>query len=292
MCQCVCAGAVLEPIRVEEPLQGGFQAVWGELSPTIDPGGLTGVGGLGTLTVEPPGPVWGRTCERCTSPFSASLAYRSRRFAAAHGDGVGSRFRSMTHHLARPMAENDSRPLCMLSSIPARTAALVAASVPGIQQRRGLHAVSPELYLSSGKGHTDTHDGSTVVTVYHPDSGRIVIDGADIMLMSRSRLAACRAANIGYVFQTHNLIPVLTAYENIELPLLLLRMSRAERRRREEVALRAVGLLDRTAHYPRQLSGGQEQRVGIARAIIAHPKVVVADEPTGDLDEDTAARKF
>jgi putative ABC transport system ATP-binding protein len=93
---------------------------------------------------------------------------------------------------------------------------------------------------------------------------------------------------LGYIFQTHNLAPVLTAYENIELPLLLLPMSRAERRKRVEVALQAVDLLDRAHHYPRQLSGGQEQRVGIARAIVAHPQVVVADEPTGDLDPKTS----
>ena len=93
---------------------------------------------------------------------------------------------------------------------------------------------------------------------------------------------------MGYIFQTHNLIPVLTAYENIELPLLLLSMSRRERRRRVEVALEAVDLLDRAGHYPRQMSGGQEQRVGIARAIVAHPRVVVADEPTGDLDPETS----
>jgi putative ABC transport system ATP-binding protein len=129
-----------------------------------------------------------------------------------------------------------------------------------------------------------------IASIDRPDSGRIVIDGADITQMSRSQLAAWRAANIGYIFQTHNLIPVLTAYENVELPLLLLRMSRAERRRRVELALHVVGLSDRAAHYPRQLSGGQEQRIGIARAIVAHPKVVVADEPTGDLDEDTAAQ--
>ena len=129
-----------------------------------------------------------------------------------------------------------------------------------------------------------------IASIDRPDSGRIVIDGADITQMSRSQLAAWRAANIGYIFQTHNLIPVLTAYENVELPLLLLRMSRAERRRRVELALQAVGLSDRADHYPRQLSGGQEQRIGIARAIVAHPKVVVADEPTGDLDEDTAAQ--
>lgn len=122
------------------------------------------------------------------------------------------------------------------------------------------------------------------------DSGQIVIGGVDITRLSRSRLAAWRAVNIGYIFQTHNLIPVLTAYENIELPLLLLPMSRAERRRRVEIALDAVGLTDRAAHYPRQLSGGQEQRVGIGRAIVAHPKIVVADEPTGDLDPDTAVQ--
>jgi len=121
-----------------------------------------------------------------------------------------------------------------------------------------------------------------------PDSGSIVLDGTDITRLSRSQLAAWRAENIGYIFQTHNLIPVLTASENVELPLLLLPMSRAERRKRVEVALQAVGLLDRADHYPRQLSGGQEQRVGIGRAIVAHPKVVVADEPTGDLDPDTS----
>lgn len=121
-----------------------------------------------------------------------------------------------------------------------------------------------------------------------PKSGSIRVGGTEITRLSRSRLAAWRAANLGYVFQTHNLVPVLTAYENVELPLLLVPMSRADRRRRVEIALKAVGLLDRTAHYPRQLSGGQEQRVGIARAIVADPKVVVADEPTGDLDTDTS----
>jgi putative ABC transport system ATP-binding protein len=121
-----------------------------------------------------------------------------------------------------------------------------------------------------------------------PDRGSIFVDGVDITTLSRTRLANWRAANVGYIFQTHNLIPVLTAYENIELPLLLLPMSRSERRKRVEIAMQAVDLLDRADHYPRQLSGGQEQRVGIARAIVAHPKVVVADEPTGDLDPDTS----
>ena len=129
-----------------------------------------------------------------------------------------------------------------------------------------------------------------IASIDRPDSGTIVVDGVDITRLSRTQLASWRAANMGYIFQTHNLIPVLTAYENIELPLLLLPLTRSERRRRVEIALEAVYLLDRAAHYPRQLSGGQEQRVGIARAIVAHPKVVVADEPTGDLDPDTSAQ--
>ncbi len=121
-----------------------------------------------------------------------------------------------------------------------------------------------------------------------PDSGTITVDGVDVTKLSRTQLADWRAANLGYIFQTHNLIPVLTAYENVELPTLLLKLSSAQRRQRVELALQAVGLIDRANHYPRQLSGGQEQRVGIARAIVAHPKVVVADEPTGSLDAETS----
>ncbi len=123
-----------------------------------------------------------------------------------------------------------------------------------------------------------------------PTSGEVIIAGTAIHSLSRTRLANWRAANIGYIFQMHNLIPVLTAYENVELPLLLLPMNRAERRRRTEIALEAVGLVDRATHYPRQLSGGQEQRVGIARAIVANPTLVVADEPTGDLDAETSGQ--
>jgi putative ABC transport system ATP-binding protein len=122
-----------------------------------------------------------------------------------------------------------------------------------------------------------------------PTAGEVLIAGTAIHALSRAELANWRAANIGYIFQMHNLIPVLTAYENVELPLLLLPISRAERRRRTEIALDAVGLIDRATHYPRQLSGGQEQRVGIARAIVANPTLVVADEPTGDLDAETSA---
>ena len=127
-----------------------------------------------------------------------------------------------------------------------------------------------------------------IASIDQPDSGSIVIAGTEITSLSRTKLANWRAANMGYIFQTHNLVPVLTAFENIELPLLLLPMSRPERRKRVGIALQAVDLLDRADHYPRQLSGGQEQRVGVARAIVAHPKVVVADEPTGDLDPDTS----
>ncbi|WP_166819717.1 ABC transporter ATP-binding protein [Thalassoroseus pseudoceratinae] len=127
-----------------------------------------------------------------------------------------------------------------------------------------------------------------IASIDKPDQGKIVIDGTEITRLSRTKLANWRAANLGYIFQTHNLIPVLTAYENVELPLLLLPMSSSERRKRIEIALQAVDLIDRANHYPRQMSGGQEQRVGIARAIVAHPKVIVADEPTGDLDPETS----
>ena len=123
-----------------------------------------------------------------------------------------------------------------------------------------------------------------IASIDHPNSGTITVDGIEITRLSRTRLAHWRSENLGYIFQTHNLVPVLTAFENVELPLLLLPMNAAERRRRVEIALRAVDLLDRANHYPGQLSGGQEQRVGIARAIVAHPKIIVADEPTGDLD--------
>ena len=118
-------------------------------------------------------------------------------------------------------------------------------------------------------------------------SGRIEIADTDITQLSRGKLADWRAAHVGYIFQTHNLIPVLTAYENVELPLMLLPMSSAERRKRVDVALAAVDLTNRADHYPRQMSGGQEQRVGIARAIVANPTIVVADEPTGSLDDNT-----
>ncbi len=127
-----------------------------------------------------------------------------------------------------------------------------------------------------------------IAGIDRPTSGRISVAGVEITGLSRTKLARWRAENIGYIFQTHNLIPVLTAYENVEMPLLLLPLSGRERERRVAVALEAVSLTDRAEHYPRQLSGGQEQRVGIARAIVASPTLVVADEPTGDLDAETS----
>ena len=129
-----------------------------------------------------------------------------------------------------------------------------------------------------------------IAGIDHPTSGQIVVNGTDITKLSRGKLADWRAANIGFIFQMHNLIPVLSAYENVELPLLLLPMSSAERRQRVETALEAVSLVDRANHYPRQLSGGQEQRVGIARAIVANPTIIIGDEPTGDLDSHTTAQ--
>ncbi len=160
----------------------------------------------------------------------------------------------------------------------------------GDQKITPLHQVSLDidrgdfvsLMGASGSGKTTLLN--LIAGIDRPTTGRIDVDGTDITQLSRSQLARWRASHVGYIFQLYNLIPVLTAYENIELPLLLLPLSRAERRKRVDIAMEAVGLTDRADHYPRQLSGGQEQRVGIARAIVADPTIVVADEPTGDLD--------
>ena len=121
-----------------------------------------------------------------------------------------------------------------------------------------------------------------------PTSGEVNVKGEAIGRLAPRQLARWRSRNIGYIFQLYNLIPVLTALENVELPLLLVRMSAAERRKRAQTALQLVGLGDRLKHYPRQLSGGQEQRVAIARAFVSDPKVLLADEPTGDLDRKSA----
>ncbi|MEM9415089.1 MAG: ABC transporter ATP-binding protein [Planctomycetota bacterium] len=138
----------------------------------------------------------------------------------------------------------------------------------------------------SGSGKTTLLN--LIAGIDHPTSGSLTIGGQDIAKLSRSKLAAWRSDNVGYVFQLYNLVPVLTAYENVELPMLLQPISRKQRHERVATALSLVGLADRHDHYPRQLSGGQEQRVAIARAIVTDPAILVADEPTGDLDKPSA----
>jgi len=127
-----------------------------------------------------------------------------------------------------------------------------------------------------------------IAGIDQPTSGQILVDGEEITRLSQGDLAVWRNHTIGFVFQTFNLIPVLTAFENVELPLLLTRLSKTQRREHVETALSLVGLRDRMTHYPRQLSGGQEQRVAIARAIVTDPALILADEPTGDLDAQSA----
>ena len=121
-----------------------------------------------------------------------------------------------------------------------------------------------------------------------PSEGSVTVAGDEITRMSGRKLTAWRSRHVGFVFQMYNLIPVLTAFQNVELPLLLTSLSKAQRRQHVETALEVVGLADRMTHYPRQLSGGQEQRVGIARAIVADPTFLLCDEPTGDLDRKSA----
>jgi len=138
----------------------------------------------------------------------------------------------------------------------------------------------------SGSGKTTLLN--LIAGIDRPDAGSVSVAGTDVTTLSESQLARWRATHIGFVFQFYNLIPVLTAFENVELPLLLTSLSKAERKRHVETALTLVGLADRMRHYPRQLSGGQEQRVAIARAVATDPTILVADEPTGDLDRKSA----
>jgi len=138
----------------------------------------------------------------------------------------------------------------------------------------------------SGSGKTTLLN--LIAGIDRPDSGSVMVAGTDVARLNESQLAKWRATNIGFVFQFYNLIPVLTAFENVELPLLLTSLSKSQRKAHVETALALVGLADRMDHSPRQLSGGQEQRVAIARAIATDPQILVADEPTGDLDRKSA----
>ena len=165
--------------------------------------------------------------------------------------------------------------------------------------RRGSEEITPlkdlDLDIESGgfvalmgpSGSGKTTLLNLLAGIDRPTAGSLVIGGEAIEKRSRSALARWRAEHVGYIFQLYNLVPVLTAYENIELPLLLQNLSRRERHDRVTAAMDAVGISDRHEHYPRQLSGGQEQRVAIARAIVTEPTILLADEPTGDLDRET-----
>ena len=138
----------------------------------------------------------------------------------------------------------------------------------------------------SGSGKTTLLN--LIAGIDSPSSGELLIDGVDIGQLNRGQLTQWRRDNVGYIFQLYHLVPVLTAYENVELPLLIHKMSKKERHERVTLALELAGLQSREDHYPRQLSGGQEQRVAIARALVADPPLLVADEPTGDLDGESA----
>jgi len=155
----------------------------------------------------------------------------------------------------------------------------------------GLSLEVPEgefLALMGPSGSGKTTLLNLIAGIDRATSGRIIVAGTDLGPLSEGELSQWRSRNIGFIFQFYNLIPVLNAVENVELPLLLTPLSKRERRERAMTALRIVGLADRSKHYPRQLSGGQEQRVAIARAVVTDPTVLVADEPTGDLDSQSA----
>lgn len=139
----------------------------------------------------------------------------------------------------------------------------------------------------SGSGKTTLLN--MIAGIDRPDAGEVWVAGTNLAQLNESDLAKWRSRHIGFIFQFYNLLPVLTAFGNVELPLLLTKLSNSERKRQAETALELVGLKDRMHHYPRQLSGGQEQRVAIARAIVSDPTVIVADEPTGDLDRQSAS---
>src|SRR5262249_18285873 len=163
-----------------------------------------------------------------------------------------------------------------------------ALEIPGLNDINLKVPAGEYVALMGPSGSGKTTLLNLIAGIDQPTRGRIVIGGRDISQISQTELARWRSRTIGFIFQLYNLLPVLTAYENVELPLLLTNLSKKERRRAVETALPVVGLSDRMDHYPRQLSGGQEQRVAIARAIVSDPSILVADEPTGDLDAKSA----
>ena len=185
------------------------------------------------------------------------------------------------------------------TAVAAKTGAVSVQNVVKIYQRDsqqikvldGLTLEVPQgefmaLMGPSGSGKTTLLN--LIAGIDRATSGSVRVAGTDLTPLSEGELAKWRSSNVGFIFQFYNLIPVLNAVENVELPLLLSHLSKKERRERALTALRIVGLADRSKHYPRQLSGGQEQRVAIARAIVTDPAVLVADEPTGDLDSKSA----
>ena len=185
------------------------------------------------------------------------------------------------------------------AEVAARTGAVSVQNVVKIYQRDsqqitvldGLTLEVPQgefLALMGPSGSGKTTLLNLIAGIDRATSGTVQVAGTDLTRLSEGELAKWRSRNVGFIFQFYNLIPVLNAVENVELPLLLSRLSKKERRERALTALRIVGLADRSKHYPRQLSGGQEQRVAIARAIVTDPAVLVADEPTGDLDSKSA----
>lgn len=174
--------------------------------------------------------------------------------------------------------------------------------IRGVTRRymKGGHAVTPldnvDLDVETGdflvllgpSGSGKTTLLNLLAGIDRPDAGSVEVGGQNVGATRAAKLARWRARTVGYIFQRAHLVPVLTAYENVELPLWLQKLSRADRHRRVELALAAVGLTDRATHLPKQLSGGQEQRVAIARALVADPQLLVADEPTGSLDAESA----
>ncbi|MDR5734419.1 ABC transporter ATP-binding protein [Caballeronia sp. LZ025] len=180
------------------------------------------------------------------------------------------------------------------------TAPLVQISHVAKSYRRGVQTVPvlTDITLSIAEGDFVALMGPSgsgkstllnlIAGIDRPDSGELLVGGLDITRLPEAALADWRASHVGFIFQFYNLMPVLTAFENVELPLMLTRLSRAERRERVAMVLDMVNMSERTSHYPSELSGGQQQRVAIARALISDPKLIVADEPTGDLDRTSA----